>query len=210
MKAKFLALVLLPMLLVGCVTKQPFIYDYSPLAQNPGKKSLGVLPPLNERFVQNDLDKVLDLPKGLADVLVREMESTGHFSAAMPVTKLSAERGATDYLLTIVLRQFDWQIPDRDEIAATSMGVAAATGAVGGLVYGSTSTEVSAVTRIGLRLTTSKGAVILSKEYIGHATMKTLKMNCDAPGTGRKIAGKALKDVVDQFKRDLQTVKFDK
>ncbi len=207
MKAKILSLVLLAVLLAGCATRKPSVYEFPPRTPPAdGAKSLGALPATSERYASNDLDKILNIPQGLDEVVLKEMESTGRFSYAIPVTKLGASKDSTDFVLHVTLKQLDWEIPDRDAINGTTFGVTVATGAIGGLVYGSTSTEVKGRATMALKLTNSKGWVVLNKEYSGRADMKVAKMNCDTPATGRKVAGKAVKDIMDQFKKDLSQV----
>jgi hypothetical protein len=193
------------MLMVGCATRQPFVYSYPPL-QKDAPANLGTVaiePTKDLRTTTNELDQVLFLPQGLDQIVAREIESTGRFARIVSLTN-GVARGNDDLLLDVKLNRLTWEIPRHSQIVGTVFVISLFTGGIGGIIYGSTSTDVLGHAELSFKLSNpSKSRVLLEGRYTGDIQEKVTKLSCDTPGTGRTIAGKAVKLAMEQFKSDL-------
>ena len=105
------------------------------------------------------------------------------------------------------LHRFAWEVPNYKRIVGTAAAVSFATGGIGGLAYGSTSTDVHGHVRVRFVVKKKESEVAaLDKEYEATVTEKKAKLNSDLPKTRRAIVARALKDVMEQFKADLAEV----
>src|SRR5947199_7504037 len=78
----FSFLLLVSTLVVGCATRQPFVYPYPAQAAHAANNggSVAIQPVIDRRGGPSELDKVLFIPAGLDEIVAREVESTGRFS----------------------------------------------------------------------------------------------------------------------------------
>jgi hypothetical protein len=208
MRAKLFSLLLLvSTLMVGCATRQPFDYPYpAPAASKAGSGSLAIQAVVDHRGGSNELDKVLFIPSGLDRIVDREVESTGRFANTVQLTN-GVARGNEDFLLDVTLRKLEWEIPNHDQMVGIVFGLSLVTGGVGGVIYGSTSTDVMGHAQIAFKLSRpSTGKVLLEREYTGDVQRRVTKFNCDTPKTGRRLAGAAVRNVMEQFNRDLDNL----
>jgi len=194
-------------LLTGCVTRQPFTYNYPPKSNVTGSASLAALPATDRRAGTNELDKVLFIPSGLDEIFIREIRSTGKFADVVRVNPLAPGK---DFLLEASLLQLDWEIPKHDQMVGTAFGVSLLTGGVGGIIYGSTKTTIFGRAQIAFKVSNPvNNRIILEKQYSSEVSERVAKLNCDTPAAGRRLAGLAVKAVMDQFKQDLNKTPLD-
>ena len=196
-----LLLVGLVFLSSGCISQKPLPYAVIPENLAASGPALTIVPVVDKRGVTNELDSVLRIPECVEEVLASEMEGLGMFQSVAR-TSASGATGESGYRLAVTLDRLEWEIPGHDRIVGTAFGLSLATGGIGGLIYGSTGTEVLGHAALTVRLT-SEGRVILEKSYTGTAQEKKAKMKSDTPATGRELAAKAVASAIGQLKADL-------
>lgn len=206
----FSLLLLVSTLVVGCATRQPFVYSYpTPAAHKADSPSLAVGPVIDQRGQSNELDKILYIPRGLDEIVAREVESTGSFAHAASLTNGMA-RANEDFLLNVKLNKLEWEIPNHAQMVGIVFTLSLFTGGIGGIIYGCTSTEILGHAQIDFKLSKpSTGNVLLERQYTGEVKETVTKLSCDTPGTGRVLAGKAVKQIMEQFKGDLNNLALD-
>lgn len=189
-------------LLTGCASQQPLPYAYSPAHPAvAGAPTLIIKPTQDQRTAKDDLDKTLNIPKCLDDAMVTELGNSGWFTQ---VNLYLEAKTNGNYLLECSLNELTWEVPDYADKMETAAVVSVLTGAVGGLVYGSTKTDVNGQAKMRFVLSKEPGGVLLDKEYSATATERKIKFECDTPGTYREMAAKAFQKVLEQFKADLE------
>lgn len=208
MRATILTLVATAAFLTGCATRQPFPYEYVTHSTSvTGTSSLAVGPTTDGRRSTSDLDKLLFIPSGLDEIIVREIQSTGKFAE---VVNFAPKSPGKDFLLEATLQQLVWEVPKYDQLLGTAFGVSFLTGGVGGVIYGSTKTPVIGRAQIAFKLSKpANNRVVLEKQYSGVVSEKLAKFNCDMPGTKRRMASLAIRRIMDQFKQDLKNATLD-
>lgn len=209
MRAIIFTLLATVSLLTGCsTTREPFTYTYPPKSDHvTNVVSLIVLPAKDLRAKTNELDQVLFIPSGLDEIVIHEMESTGKFAKVVKADQQAPDNG---FLLEANLLELNWDIPNHGQMEGTAFGLSLLTGGVGGIIYGSTKTTVYGHAQIAFKFSNlASNHIILEKQYSGEATNVVAKFNCDTPATGRRIAGEAVKVIIDQFKHDLSRALLD-
>jgi hypothetical protein len=190
--------------LTGCITQKPLPFVYSP-AKNPSPDAPALqLTPLRDgRRTKDGMDKVLDLPKALDAVLEQELRNSGLFSK-VEVDQTAA--GTRDIKLTGLVNKLQWEVPSHGRKVATAAAISFATGGIGGVIYGSTDTEVFGHAQFHFTVTSSTNSILLDRDYTATAEEKKAKLNCDTPATFREVAAKAFRLIVDQLTADLQKI----
>jgi hypothetical protein len=194
--------ILLAVTAIGCVSQKPLPFNYSALKAAPeSAPSLDVRPTESQRFAKDKMDKVVDLPDGLNHIILRELKNSGLFrNVEMKVPSTST----TNYSLQATLKELRWNVPNYKQELATTTTISALTGGIGGLAYGSTGIDVHGIARVQFVLKNQRGGTVLNREYSSTFTERKSKMNCDTPATYREVAAGALKEVLNQFTRDVQ------
>jgi hypothetical protein len=182
----------------GCISQKPLPYSAVPAKLRETGPQLSILPIEDRRAAKDDMDRVLAIPQCVEVVLAQEMEGVGMFQKVSRQTSPPQ----SGYTLRVALDRLQWEVPNYDRILGTTLGVSIATGGLGGLIYGSTGTEVLGHASMEMVLT-SGDAVLLNKKYVGLAKEEKAKMNSDTPATYREVAAKAVADAISQFKADL-------
>ncbi len=187
----------------GCITQKPLPFAHSPPAVAPANApALSVLPTKHERPEKDNMDKVLALPACMDPVLVTELERSGLFSCVRLETNGTPAAG---YVVQGRLRDLRWEVPDYDAMLGTVFVVSFLTGGIGGVIYGSTSTDVFGHATVHFVVSDAQGTrVFLDRDYVATAKEKKSKFKCDTPGTYRLVAAKAYKEVLDRFKDDVR------
>lgn len=150
------------------------------------------------------MDKVLELPSCFDVVIANELTNSGLCKAVELKPNASTN---SQYDLQCTLHCLEWEVPDYKHKVRTAFTVSLLTGGIGGVAYGSTSTEVYG--RAKMRFVVSeknRNEVLLDREYSGAATERKSKFNCDTATTYREMAAKAFQQAFEQFKADLEKV----
>lgn len=198
-----ISLVLLLLLSSGCASRKPLPYEHSAAVQAAaGAPLLSVKPMVDERpdRRKDRTDSVLAIPACVDVVIAAELERSGLFSKVVLVTNELSPKG---FMLEGKLRDFRWEVPNYEQKVGTATVLSVVSGGIGGMIYGSTGTDVlgHATIRFVLR-DLKENRVLLDQEYKETVTEETTKLACDTPKTCRAMASKALKSVLDRFKED--------
>lgn len=186
---------------VGCVSQKPLPYSYSMPQTRPAAGPRLVVAEVNDQRIQDDMDKVVKVGEQVQEVVRKEMEAAGIFREVME----RAEDDGASFTLKPTITELRWEVPNYDRIIANSLIFGFATGAVGGVIYGSTGTDVYGYSAMHFVLLRGDKEV-LNKEYQAKIIERKTKMACDLPSTYREVAAKALQRIMQEFKSDLQKV----
>lgn len=152
------------------------------------------------------MDKALKLPDCLNPVVVKELDGSGLFSSVELNTN---EAPKTGYLLTCKINELRWEVPNYDHLLDTVGVVSFLTGGVGGVIYGSTDTDVLGHAEIRFSLTNlDSGEMLLNRDYAATITEKKAKLRCDTPATYREVAAKSFQTTIAAFEKDLRQTKL--
>ena len=202
---RILIFCLLALTVSGCVTKQPLPFEYS--AARPaqaGGSHLTLAPMKDGRTAKNTMDKVLDVPACIDTALERELNNSGLFQQ---VELKSDPKQSGGLLLQTSLNELAWEVPNYKSIVGTAFTVSLLTGGIGGMAYGSTETDVYGHAKVRFILSQEGSPeILLDREYSANSKARKAKLNCDTPATYREMAAKALRDVYNQFKADLDKI----
>jgi hypothetical protein len=186
---------------VGCVSQKPLPYSYKSPQPVPVSGPKLIIDEVNDQRSKDNMDKALKLPASVEEVVLKEMEGAGIFHEVVRKSNSDPEV----YILKPTLTELRWEVPSYDRKVGTAMGLSIATGGIGGLIYGSTGTEV--LGHSSMRFILLRGEKqVLNKEYKATATEKKSKLSCDTPDTYREMAAKALQQIMQEFKEDLQKI----
>jgi len=197
----------------GCATTTPFIYDY-PQTAKPVVTELKIVItyPKDEREPNKEVDKMWSKNpvEDIGKVIEDEIQSTGLFRETVLIKKGEDEKIALNdvqMVLKTSLKELAWEIPNLKEQENKTLVISILTGGIGGLVYGSCSTDFygKAKLRVVLEDRETK-KVLLDKEYFSRAEEKMARLKTDSAEERAKIIGKAVKQIVDQLKADLEQI----
>jgi hypothetical protein len=203
---RFAALVLAGTVLLltsGCVSPKSLPYQFSQPLPPPGDApELVLVPTKNLRPASDNMDKVLKLPNCIDSVLVTELQGAGLFKkVGLSTNGVVADR----YLLEPSLIDLRWEVPDYKRKVGTAFTISLLTGGIGGVGYGVTGTDVFGHATLHVKLTdTQQKQVVLDRQYQATAKDNRSKFSCDTPNTYRDMAARALKQVVEDLKKDLR------
>jgi len=152
------------------------------------------------------MDKVLKIPECLDEVLVRELQGAGVFKQVSLTTRGIA---ADHYLLEPSLVDLRWEVPDYKRKVSTAFTISLLTGGIGGIGYGATGTDVFGHATLHIKLIDPRQQqVVLERDYRATAKDNRSKLRCDTPTTYREMAASALKQAIEDFKKDLQQLQI--
>lgn len=210
MKKHFLVLIGSILLTCGCAAKSKFVYD-QPL-EHTGKGTGSIVAALGQisdkRTSEKEIDKNYDGEplKDIHSMLENELLSTNLFERVVTVADAGAGVKA-DVIIDPSLTRLDWEVPDYNALKVKAFMAGLLTGVVGGVIYGSTDTDVYGDSGIQLRVTEqATGKVLLDKSYSGHHEETMIKFKCDIPETKVSMAGKSLRKAIEAIKSDLREV----
>ena len=151
------------------------------------------------------MDKVLKLPDCIDSVLVTELQGAGLFKkVGLSTNGVVADR----YLLEPSLVDLRWEVPDYKRKVGTAFTISLLTGGIGGVAYGASGTDVLGHATLRVKLTdTQQKQVVLERQYQATAKDNRSKFGCDTPDTYRDMAARALKQVVEDLKKDLRELR---
>lgn len=195
---------------VGCASQKPLPFPHStPRAAVSTGPVLALSPTQDQRATKDNMDKVLALPSCIDPVLLKELGEAGFFREVEVKKSTTSDGGGggSDYSVQGTLTELAWEVPNYEKKVGTAAAVSFLTGGVGGVIYGSTGTDVNGRAKVHFKVS-RKGLSdpVLDKDYSGSVTERKAKFSCDTPSTYREIAAKALRKVIDQFKADLESL----
>jgi len=190
-------------LLVGCQSAK-FVYNAAPKNLNPAGPSILVMPIADAR-TNKAMDKVLE--KGYwTDVqraISAELESMGRFKSVVTATN-SSDFSPLDFKLSPTAQRLEWEIPNYGRLQANAFMVGLFTGIVGGSIYLSTGINVNGHAIFLMQMESLQSpAPALHQEYSASVTNRFKKASCDVPATKSKMMSNALKNMLTQFKADV-------
>ena len=213
MSKKVFSLVLICVVMsmsLGCAEKSVFLYDRPEMKAGPASGRILLCRETTDARVDREIDNAYEketIPE-VRNVIEQEMLSTGLFEKVVWTTngQMSEKnlKSGSWLALDTSLDELKMEVPDRATIQALAFVISMATGGLGGVIYGLTPTDVDGTSKFTARLVAlSSGKTLLDKKYRGKHTMSKTKFTCDSPGTQAEVAGKALKQAMEQFKADV-------
>jgi hypothetical protein len=195
----------------GCAGKTKFLYPSSASDQQRGTLVILHLGPDDQRS-DRDIDKFYETNaiEEIRKILDSEMLGTGFVARVTPPVKdqggsQNAEK--VDLVMRSAIKELRWEIPGYDALVSRMFIVSLLTGGIGGLIYGSTSTDVYGHSRLRISLVDEKdGKVYLDKEYTGDSKQSMAKLKSDIPSTKALLIGESLQQAMEQFRKDLNSV----
>ena len=202
-----LALTLL-VLLCGCgAAKLPFTYTYSS-RETPAGNVVVALQSIRDNRTDREIDKIYaNSPSNEVNTILKE-EISGTGLVKSVVVKDSSgsaddlRSSGANFLVIPVLKELKWEVPGYDTIKTLAFTTSFLTGGVGGMIYGSTSTDVYGIAELSIRIVDVNSTDVLDKAYTARIEDRKAKLVCDTPGTKSEMVGRALKEAVDKFRAD--------
>lgn len=196
----------------GCVRTASFRYDY-PQGSKPAVAGLKIAYtyPKDERQPNEDVDKMWskDPIEDIGKIIQEEIQSTGLFGEVVPIAKgeeekLVLEKSGIRMVLHASIKELSWEIPNLKEQETKAFVISILTGGIGGLIYGSGSTDFYGKAKLRVVLDNREtGRNLLDKEYSSRAEERMARLKTDSANERARIIGRAVKQVMEQFKADL-------
>ncbi len=205
----------------GCTTPQPFYYQHSESKQARDSALPLQYRNITDERIDKEIDEIFENPtiEEVNKVVQQELKNFGIFSQIIlppetfPMAKADSGSNETPFIFQGTLKDLKWEILNYDDLEATAFAVGLLTGAVGGIIYGSTDIDVYGHAVMHIRIEnpnpvmgvpTSTRNFLIDKKYVARVKETMTKFVCDIPETKAKMAGKALGDLMKQFNADLQ------
>jgi len=196
------------LLLTGCAATN-LQYDL-PQATNVAITDLkiAVAHPEAKRQPNKDVDKMWanEPSEEMQEVIQGEVKSTGLFRETISLAK-DEEPHDCQLILNTSLKELAWEIPNLKAQEGKMLVISALTGGLGGLAYGSGSTDFYGKAKMHIILKEmATGKVLIDKEYSSRVAKKMARLKTDSYEQRSKIIGEAVKQVMNEFKIDLDRV----
>jgi hypothetical protein len=205
--SKFISVLILIMVVIiiagSCATTTQFVYEHPEIPpQSSRGKIVGFFSIDDQREDSKEIDKVYgDFPVGaLNQIIEEEIKSTGLFEQVLIIPeemlddKEYLNQTGADFFVRTGLLEMKWEVPDYETKISKITAASFLGGLAGGLIYGSSNTEVWANTKLNFILTDVKsGKHVLNKDYEGHYVEEMKLLECDTPSTKAYVVGKSLK-----------------
>ena len=214
---RLLLFILLSLLFVGCATKSEFLYDYPKITQNNPSGLIVACEKLKDKREKPcEIDEIYEADpiEEIGRIIQQEIMSTGLFANVIHMSEVVEEKDdhrsneTADLLVSAELLEINWEVPDYDDMVGKTLGISVFTGGIGGMIYGSTETEVYGDAKIRIKvIDLHSKKTLLENVYEGHHEEKMKKLKCDTPTTKAQMIGDAIEAAMKKFKEDLyQTV----
>jgi hypothetical protein len=168
--------------------------------------------PKDEREPNQKVDKMWSKNpiEDIGKVIQDEIRSTGLFRETVLRNKGQDEKiGLSDIqmVLRTSLKELAWEIPNPKEQENKMLVISILTGGIGGLAYGSGSTEIYGKAKLKVVLEDRETKrILLDKEYFSRAEERMARFKTDSAEERARIIGKAFKQLMDELKVDLERV----
>jgi len=200
--------------LMGCATPplQPFVYEYSKPKLDPSGSLVLAFSGMADLRTDRNIDKVYANPpvEEVNNILAQEIMSTGLFKDVVRLPGILEEGHkesklkTADLHLKAALLVMKWEVPNYESIVRNAFVVSLLTGGVGGVMYGSSNTDVFGHARMQLLVKDQRtNVVLIEKEYIGVVKENMIKFQCDTAETKARMVSLAVKDLIEKVKLDL-------
>lgn len=199
----------------GCATTTSFIYDY-PKVINPVVTDLkiAISTPKDDRVPNQEVDKMWSSNpvEEIGKVIQDEVRSTGLFKEVVLIKKgedehIVLEKSCIQMILQPSVQELAWEIPNLKEQERKALVISILTGGIGGLAYGSGSTDFYGKAKLRIVLQDKETRkILLDKEYFSRAEEKMARLKTDSAEERARIIGKAVKHAIDQLKVDLEQI----
>ncbi|HEY1266772.1 MAG TPA: hypothetical protein VGH16_05910 [Candidatus Binatia bacterium] len=203
-----LAITLLVML-CGCgASKLPFNYAYSS-RETPTGNVVVAIQGVRDNRTDREIDKIYaNSPSSdLNTILKEEISGTGLVKSVVvkdsSISAADLRSSGANFLVIPILKELRWEVPGYDTIKTLAFTTSFLTGGVGGLIYGSTPTDVYGIAELSIQVVDLNSADVLDKAYTGRIEDRRAKLVSDTPGTKNEMVTRALKEAVDKFRADL-------
>lgn len=184
------------LLFTGCATTIPFQYQHPESTQSGYTDMSIAYSYVNDQRAEKDTDKIFEScpVEDLNKTIGEEIRSTGLFRKviSIPPDKMDDEKYLQnqdiDFVMNSSLKEMKWEIPDYDKIQTTIFIVSFLTGGIGGVIYGSTDSDIYGDMKQRITLIEqNSGKILLDKEYTGHIEERKTKFKCDTLKTKAEI-----------------------
>ena len=197
--------------ITGCgATRVPLRYDYPRPRLNPDGPVIACRG-TEDRRTDRQIDEVLDGGSVTAvdKAIQEEVASVGVAQKVMPLPSFPglSKQELIDKGVSVVvepaLERMAWEVPDYDQIWATTLVVSILTGGIGGLIYTSTPTEVYGHTKLTVRIVDVTSGREVTKTYAGSSQERMAKLSSDRAETRSRMVAQALNSTMQEFRTDL-------
>lgn len=198
--------------LQGCVTKQPFLYNYTSQDTPASPKYVLQFPMISDQRSDRDIDEHFEasLIDEVYKVLQNELKNTGLFLGILDPrdARKSEETNVSSTENTLVLdatlHDLRWEVPNYIGIKMTGILIGFIATGVGSVLYGGTDVEVNGHAGIHVKIKNSQSnQVLVDGSYTGTVTETKIKLDCDTSETRAQIVIKALEDLMGKLKSNL-------
>ena len=199
-------------ILQGCVTKQPFEYNYANIETTSSPKFIVISSLISDQRSDRDIDEhfKVSVIHEVHQVLQNELKNTGLFllflspeTAEEPEKTVLLPTGDT-VVLEVTLLDLRWEVPSYIAIKTTSLVIGFIATGVGAILYGGTDAEVNGHAEIHVKMTNAQTKeVLVESTYKGMVTETKTKLDCDTSETRVEIVIKALEDLMVKLRSDL-------
>lgn len=201
--------------LAGCANRAPFTYPDAAAPGAGGGVLVGALHAVCDRRADRSIGEVYegDVGSAVSAAMQREMLASGAFArietlpacvASPAVEELRAQ--GVDVLVQPSLDELRWELPGHADIAATAFAISLVAGAVGGVAYGLTDTEVFGRTAIQATVTDTRRGSSDTRTWRGEVRATTDKMSADTEDTRRDMAARSFAAAMQAFRTDMQAL----
>jgi len=201
------------LVLMSCASAK-FSYELPPApSMQEGEKVIATRNVQDER-ADKSIDAIYERNpfEDINSIVKEEVMSTGLFKDILivPDERWSdhdyLRQNNVDLVLDMSVKKLMWEVPNYDQIITTAFVTSLFTLGIGGLIYGSTSTDVYGHVLINAKLIDPEtGKTLIDKDYIGTYKDTMAKLSCDTPGTKSKVIGSSFKNCMNKFKADLES-----
>jgi hypothetical protein len=199
--------------LAGCTSRVPFSYPLAAVPRDAGGGSLvGAVHAVCDRRADRSIGDVYegDVTVAISAAMRHEMLASGAFArvealpgciASPPLEALRTQ--GIDVLVQPSLDELRWDQPDHDQVIATAVAIAVVAGAVGGVAYGLTDTEVFGRTEIQATIVDARHGTSETRTYNGEVRETLDKMRADSADTRREMAARSFAAAMQAFRVDM-------
>jgi len=193
----------------GCAGKSPFIYeDNSSSNLKADGPSIAIQYIIDKRTGDTDIDESFETDPliDMSNILKNEIESTGYFSNVYLIEENSSYLNTDHfYIIRPYLINMKWEIPNYEDMIGNLMFISLITGGLGGIIYGSTETDVLGDVSLNIVMENKySGHVLIDKQYNGHSKKSYSKFVSDSNFKKSRVIGYAFSEIMSKLKSDIK------
>jgi hypothetical protein len=206
--------ILAVLIIVGsCATTTQFVYEHPEIPPHSSQGTIvGLFSIDDQREDLKEIDNIYgEFPEeSLNQIIEEELKSTGLFEQVLIIPEEMSDdneylnQTGVDIIVQTGLLEMKWEVPDYEDKLTKISAASFLGGLLGGMIYGSTTTEVWGDTKINFDLKDiESGEIVLEKDYEAHYVEEMALLECDTKKTKAYIVGKSLKMAIEEHKKDL-------